>query len=301
MSSDSSSTVLQPQVPFAGKLALIFGGAKGIGAAAAREFTRRGARVAIADLDRSGAEETATAIIDAGGEAIALECDVACLDSMVTAATSVEEWRGDIDIVMNNVGVMLSGNPEDIPLSEWQRITDLNLFAVVRSNEIFLPKLMARGSGHIVNTASFAGLYPYAANRIPYVASKAAIIALTESLALYLLPQGIQVSCFCPGPVMTDIMAGVKNWSSDAVMRGPGEQFMPISAEESAVMLADGMRDGRIVIPTDPQVWQVMSEHAQSPDQFIRGKIEAFTRGETGLPSREAIQALLARRELGLS
>lgn len=294
----SSSMASQPQTPFTDKLALIFGGAKGIGAAAAHEFSRRGARVAIADLDRSGAEETAAAIIDAGGEAIALECDVASLDSMTAAATAAEEWLGNIDIVMNNVGVMLSGNPEDIPLSEWQRITDLNLFAVVRSNEIFLPRMMARGNGHIVNTASFAGLYPYAANRIPYVAAKAAIVALTESLALYLLPQGIQVSCFCPGPVMTGIMEGTKSWSSDAVMRGPGEQFMPISAEESAVILADGMRDDRIVIPTDPQIWQVMSEYARAPDQFIRDKIEAFERGETGLPSHEVIQALLARREV---
>ena len=116
---------------------------------------------------------------------------------------------------MNNVGVILSGNPEDIPLAEWQRIVNLNLFSAVRSLEVFLPKMIARRSGYIVNTASFAGLYPYAANRIPYVASKAAVIAMSESLALHLLPQGVRVSCLCPGPVMTRVMEGMKTWSAE--------------------------------------------------------------------------------------
>ncbi|MCK9563331.1 MAG: SDR family oxidoreductase, partial [Bacteroidales bacterium] len=180
----------QPQEPFTSRHALIFGGAKGIGGAAAREFARRGATVAIADIDEAAGAETAAAIRAAGGTALALACDVTCDESMLTAVAEAERRFGDIDIVMNNVGVILSGNPEDIPFAEWQRILDLNLFPVVRSNGIFLPKMIARRTGHIVNTASFAGLYPYAANRMPYVASKAAVVALTESLALYLLPQG---------------------------------------------------------------------------------------------------------------
>lgn len=288
------SSVMSSEAPFAGSAALIFGGAKGIGGAVAHEFARRGARVAIADIDRDAAQQTAEALQTAGSAALALRCDVRSSDSMRAAVVEAEQWAGDIDIVMNNVGVMISGYPEDIPLAEWQRVMDLNLFPVVRSNEIFLPKMIARGHGHIVNTASFAGLYPYAVNRMPYVASKSAVVALTESLALYLMPQGVRVSCFCPGPVMTNILAGSKSWSKEAVMRGPGEQFMPISAQQAAAMLADGMRDGRILIPTDPQVWREMQEHAETPDQFIRGKAEGFARGETGLPSREAIQALMA-------
>lgn len=290
-------SVASPEAPFDDRLALIFGGARGIGAAVAQEFVRRGARVILADIDYAAAQDTAAAMEAAGGATLALACDVRCSDSMQAAVAEAEQWGGDIDIVVNNVGVMMSGYPEDVPLAEWQRVMDLNLFPVVRSNEIFLPKMIARGSGHIVNTASFAGLYPYAINRMPYVASKSAVVALTESLALYLMPQGICVSCFCPGPVMTNILAGSKSWSKEAVMRGPGEQFMPISAQQAAAMLADGMRDGRILIPTDPQVWRVMQEHAEAPDQFIRGKSESFARGETGLPSREAIQALMAAAE----
>jgi NAD(P)-dependent dehydrogenase (short-subunit alcohol dehydrogenase family) len=201
------------------------------------------------------------------------------------AAEHCEMRLGEIDIVMNNVGALLSGNPEDIPTAEWRRIMDLNFFPAVHSNQIFLPKMVARGHGHIVNTASFAGLYPYAANRIPYVAAKAAVIALSEALAVYLHPKGVRVSCLCPGPVATGVMHGMKTWSKDVAFRGPGSQYEVITAEQAAVILADGMSCGRVVIPTDPKVWDVIRQHADSPDEFIQGKIDEFARGDYGKPS----------------
>lgn len=271
---------------FENKNALIFGGANGIGRAVALEFARRGARLAVADIDLAAASETAAAIADGHGSAVAIHCDVTSEQSIRDAVAATERQLGDIDIVVNNVGVILSGNPQDIPVAEWQRILDLNLLSVVRSNDVLLPKMLARGAGHIVNTASFAGLYPYATSRLPYVAAKAAVIALTESLALYLLPKGIRVSCFCPGPVMTGVMKGMKSWSDDAVMCGPGRQFALMTAEQAALVLADGMANERIVIPTDDKVWELIRQHAASPDQFIRDKIDAFERGDFGLPGR---------------
>ncbi|MFT3930946.1 MAG: SDR family oxidoreductase [Spongiibacteraceae bacterium] len=271
---------------FEDKCALIFGGAKGIGRAIALEFSRRGAKIAIADIDGNSADETATTIIAAGGNAVGLSCDVCSDESVRATATAAEEAFGDIDIVVNNVGAILSGNPEDIPISEWQRIFNLNFFSAVRSNDYFLPKMLQRGSGYLVNTASFAGLYPYAANRMPYVAAKAAVIALSESLALYLLPQGIRVSCFCPGPVMTGVMQGMKTWSENVAMRGPGSQFKLMTAEEAAIALANGMIEERIVIPTHEEVWETVREHAASPDKFIHKKIAQMARGDLGLPRR---------------
>ncbi len=271
---------------FENKNALIFGGANGIGRAVALEFARRGANVAIADIDLASAEQCSAAVVELQRRAIAIACDVTRESSIADAVAAAQAALGEIDIVVNNVGVILSGNPEDIPLAEWQRILDLNLMSVVRSNAVMLPKLLARGAGYIVNTASFAGLYPYAANRMPYVAAKAAVVALTESLALYLLPKGINVSCFCPGPVLTGVMQGMKSWSDDVVMCGPGKQFVPITAEQAATILADGMSSGRIVIPTDEKVWPLIQQHAQSPDQFLRDRIEAFDRGDYGRPGR---------------
>lgn len=271
---------------FENKRALVFGGAKGIGRAIAMEFAQRGCSVAIADIDHISAADTASLIVSVGGQAVGFECDVCNDESVRATAAAAEKAVGDIDIVVNNVGAILSGNPEDIPIAEWQRIFNLNFFSAVRSNDYFLSKMIKRGSGYIVNTASFAGLYPYAANRMPYVSAKAAIIALSESLALYLIPQGIRVSCFCPGPVMTGVMQGMKTWSDNVAMRGPGSQFKIISAEEAATTLAKGMIEERIMIPTHEEVWEILREYADSPDQFIRQKIAQFARGDLGLPRR---------------
>jgi NAD(P)-dependent dehydrogenase (short-subunit alcohol dehydrogenase family) len=104
------------------KAALIFGAAQGIGRAVAPEFARRGARLAIADINEAGAEETAAFIAAAAGKATALACDVTSEQSVRDAARQAEDRLGPVDILMNNVGVILDGNPEDIPTSEWRRI-----------------------------------------------------------------------------------------------------------------------------------------------------------------------------------
>lgn len=277
---------VDPSAPFAGSSTLIFGGAQGIGRGVALEFARRGARVAIADINLAGAHETVELISGAGGQAQAIACDVTDDASVREAAAAAEANFGEIDILMNNVGVIISGDPQDIPLFEWRRIIELNLFSAIRSLELLLPKFIARGKGHIVNTASFAGLYPYAVNRLPYVTSKAALIALSEGLALYLHPKGVRVSCLCPGPVATNVMAGMKTWTEGAPMRGPGTQYRLKSTGETAVILADGMRDGRIIIPTDEAVWEDVQRHAASPDAFVQEKIDAFARGDLGILMR---------------
>jgi len=273
------------QPPFQAKGALIYGAAKGIGRAVALEFARRGARVAIADIDLPGAQEVAAAIAAAGGKSVGLRCDVNSELSVRETAVAAELALGEVDIVMNNVGGILNGNLEDVPLAEWERIISLNLMSVVRSNAVWVPKMLARGRGHIVNTGSFAGMYPFAASRMPYVAAKAGVIALSESMALYLHPKGIRVSCLCPGPVMTNVMDSMKTWSTNVVMRGPGSTLAVKTVEEVATRLADGMRDGRVIIPTDDAVWDTLRRHAADPDAFIQSKIDEFARGDHGRPT----------------
>ncbi|MEY2926824.1 MAG: hypothetical protein RL367_1301 [Pseudomonadota bacterium] len=282
--------------PFAGKAALIYGAGKGIGRAVAQEFARRGAQVAIADIDLAAAQETAVLI---GGRAVAIHCDVLDDASVRATADTAEAALGDIDIVMNNVGAMLNGHPEDVPLAEWQRMMDINYFAAVRSITHFLPKMIARGRGHIVNTASFAGLYPYAASRIPYAAAKAAVIALSQSLAIYLEPQGVRVSCLCPGPVMTGVLDSMTQWTADAPMRGPGSSLELKLVGDVARTLADGMNDGKILIPSDEQAWDILARWAASPDRFIQSKIDEFGRGESGRPVvTEAVLQAMQNRKL---
>lgn len=279
---------------FKGANALIYGGGKGIGRAVAQEFARRGARLAIADLDLAAAQDTATLI---GGAAIALQCNVLSETSVQETADAAEAALGTIDIVMNNVGGMLNGHPEDIPMAEWQRMMDINYFAAVRGVNHFLPKFIARGGGHIVNTASFAGLYPYAASRIPYAAAKAAVIAMSESLAIYLQPLGVHVSCLIPGPVMTGVLDTMTSWTPDAPMRGPGSELELRLVDDVARTLADGMEHGAILIPSDPKAWEIVQRWAADPNAFIQTKIDAFAQGESGRPIvSDAIRTMLEKK-----
>jgi len=281
--------------PFEGNAALIYGGAKGIGRAVALEFARRGAAVAVADIDEAAAQATAAEIVAAGGRAVGLACNVLSDDSVRATAEAAGVALDEIGIVMNNVGGMLNGHPEDIPMSEWQRMMDLNYFAAVRGVSTFLPDFLARGRGHIVNTASFAGLYPYAASRIPYAAAKAAVIGMTQSLAIYLEPQGVRVSCLIPGPVFTGVLDTMTSWTPDCPMRGPGSELELKLVDEVATRLADGMRDGKVLIPTDEKAWEIIQRWAASPDGFMRRRIEDFASGDDGRPQvPDAI-----RRQLG--
>lgn len=270
---------------FSDKTALIFGGGKGIGRAVAIELARRGACVAIADIDADAAQMVSAAINDKGGCAISVQCDVLQQSAIDAAALICKEMFGSPDFVINNVGAMLNGHPEDIPMAEWERMMDLNYFSVVRSMQTFLPEFLQRGHGHIVNTASFAGLYPYAVSRLPYAAAKGAIIALTQSLALHLEPKGIRVSCFIPGPVMTDILTSMTSWTPDCTVRGPGADLEIIDVQKAAAILADGMSAKKIMIATDDNAWKSLAEWARSPDDFLREKMDAFERGDFGRPS----------------
>lgn len=269
---------------FNGSRVFLIGGAQNIGRAVALEFARRGADIAVADRDEAGAMETAKMVADLGRTSVGLACDVTGEASMATAAAAAEAAIGPIDLLMNNAGILSGGNPEDIPLAAWQQMMDVNYFGMVRAIDLFLPKMLARGAGHIVNTASFAGMYPFATSRIHYAASKAAVLSLSENLALYCLPLGIGVSCLCPGPVMTTSVQGMKHFSDDYVMRAPGSHLSVIAAEDAATILADGLEKGQIIIPTHPEVYATLGQYGPAPDAFIHAKLGEFAAGDNGRP-----------------
>lgn len=278
----------EANAPFAGNSALIFGGAKGIGRCVALEWARRGARLAIADIDEAAALAVAAEIRTMGGEALGLAANVLSDESVEATVAAAEAALGDIGILFNNVGSMLNGHPEDIPFAEWQRIMDINYFSAVRGILQVLPRFLARGRGHIVMTASFAGLYPYAASRVPYAASKAAVISMAQNMAVYAEPQGVRVSCLVPGPVMTGVLDTMTSWTPDCPMRGPGSETSLLLPEDVARTLSDGMRDGAVLIPSDPVAFDIVRHWAAGQDAFIAGKIADFAAGDSGRPSVSA-------------
>ena len=215
----------------AGKVAFITGGGSGIGRASALGLAAEGVHVVVADIDRDRAMSVADEASWRGTDCIGMELDVNDQEAFESARDVMLRRLGHVDIVMNNVGIVSAGLPEQIPIEEWERCMSTNLLSVVRSNAIFIPLLLEQGSGHIVNTASAAGLFAYAYERTPYSVSKAAVVALSEALALYLHPRNIGVTCLCPGPVATNIHQHVTFSGAPIRMRPPMKGMNLIDAD----------------------------------------------------------------------
>ena len=190
----------------AGKVAVITGGASGIGRGTALAMARRGTDLVIADINDRRLEETRAAIATLGRRALAVHCDVARDVDVERLGETALSAMGHVDILMNNAGVVLRGALEQIPIADWEWSFDINLLGVVRGIHTFLPHMLERGSGYIINTGSVAGLIALTGEGAPYVASKFAVVGLSEALALYARPRGIGVSVLCPGSVDTNLL-----------------------------------------------------------------------------------------------
>jgi NAD(P)-dependent dehydrogenase (short-subunit alcohol dehydrogenase family) len=147
----------------------------------------------------------------------------------------------------------------------------------VRVLRTFLPALLEQGSGHVVTTGSTAGLFPYAYDRLPYAATKAAVVALTESLALYLRPRGIGVSCFCPSGVITNIVEQIREYGPTTPLQAP--QVPIISAEEAARLVVDGVVEDRLLIVSHPDAAAMAERHALDVEGFVQSQIEYLEDG----------------------
>ncbi|WP_319435686.1 SDR family oxidoreductase [Mycobacterium sp. RTGN5] len=243
---------------------MITGAGSGIGRATAHSMARRGANVVVTDLHPDRAKAVADEI---GSRAAYTGCDVTSLADLERARQLALDSFGRIDVVMNNVGILAVGAVEDIPIEAWERAVDVNLLSVVRSNLVFLPGLLEQGSGHIVNTASTAGLLPYGFDRLPYTATKHAIVGLSESLAFYLRPKGIGVSCLCPAGVATNIMEQITFYGEPKPPRGPA--FPIRDADDVGELVADAITADRFLVLTAPEVADEMRERGVDVDGYL--------------------------------
>ena len=251
------------------KVCVISGAASGIGRSIARALADRGAHVVAVDVDDDGIGVLANELSERGAAVLAYRADVSDPDAFQGVRDAALQRFGRVDVVVNNVGVLTNGLPQDIPVSEWQRILDINLMSVVRSNAVFLPLLLDQGSGHLVNTGSFAGLFTYSYDRQPYAATKAAIVQISEGLAIYLRPKGIGVTLLCPGPVLTNIAAAVPTFGDGAALRTPGEQFELLDPGPVGELVADAILSNRFFVPTHPHVVDELRRRIDDWDAYI--------------------------------
>jgi NAD(P)-dependent dehydrogenase (short-subunit alcohol dehydrogenase family) len=183
--------------------AFITGGGSGIGRALAKALAARGARVCIADLNGEAAQRVAA---ECGERASAVTLDVRDADAVREAITGFAARTGRLDYLFNNAGVGAGGETEEIPLAVWRGVVDVNVFGVLHGVLAAYPIMLRQGRGHIVNTASMAGLGP-APLLTPYALSKHAVVGLSRSLRVEAAPRGVRVSALCPGAIETPILA----------------------------------------------------------------------------------------------
>lgn len=244
----------------AGKVAFITGGASGIGAALTEKLTRSGAQVWIADRQIQVAEELAQRLRGAGAVAHAVELDVRDPAAFDEAIGAVVDTAGSIDYLFNNAGIGIGGEVDTLTLDDWTDIIDVNLRGVIHGVHAAYPAMIRQGSGHIINTASMAGLITTSAQG-GYSATKHAVVALSKTMRVEAATHGVRVSVLCPGVVRTPILTGGEFGRNKMVSRENqqklGEALRPMDAGVFAEKALRGIARNEAIIVV-PRWWKAL-------------------------------------------
>ena len=271
----------------AGQVAVVTGAAGGIGLAMAERFAASGLNVVLADVDPAALAAASATIRERGVETLEVRCDVSDEAAVQALAASTVERFGAVQVVCNNAGVSSPADAWFGPVTSWQWVLGVNLWGVIHGVRAFLPHLIEQGGGHIVNTASIAGLVPgFGAS---YDAGKHAVVALTEDLyrELQVTGQPVGVSVLCPGWVRTGIIDADRNWPASLgeappaaagseivlkhIRRAVDEGTTPAAVAD---LVADAIEASRFWVFPDPEFvelaverWHEIADH-QNPTLF---------------------------------
>jgi NAD(P)-dependent dehydrogenase (short-subunit alcohol dehydrogenase family) len=243
-----------------GKVAFITGGASGIGAALATKLVAKGAEVWIADRQVGLAQELAQRLHSGGGRAHAIELDVRSYPSFDRAVAEAVQRSGRIDFLFNNAGIGVGGEIDSYTLDDWNDVFDVNLRGVVHGIQAVYPIMIRQHSGHIVNTASMAGLIT-TVSQASYTATKHAIVAISKTLRLEAERHSVQVSVLCPGVIRTPILTGGKYGRNEGVsdkdLLKLAEILRPMSPERFAERALRAVLRGDAIIVV-PSWWKAL-------------------------------------------
>ncbi|GJF14901.1 short-chain dehydrogenase [Mycolicibacterium cyprinidarum] len=243
-----------------GKVAFITGGASGIGAALTSKLTAAGAEVWIADRQFDVAERLAQRLRDTGAAVHAVELDVRDHCAFEQAITRTVQESGRIDYLFNNAGIGIGGEVDTLTLDDWNDIIDVNLRGVIHGVRAVYPVMIRQGSGHIINTASMAGLVTTSA-QAGYSATKHAVVALSKTMRVEAAAHGVQVSVLCPGVVRTPILGGGEFGRNSSVSRENllklGESLRPMDPDAFAERALRAVLRNQAIIVV-PQWWKAL-------------------------------------------
>ncbi len=235
---------------FQDKTAIVTGGASGIGKGLCEVLGRNGANVVVADLNDEDAKKVAAALQESGGRAEAVKLDVTVEEDVRALVEKTAADNGKLDYLFNNAGIGIGGEVQDMDLDHWTRIVDVNQWGVVYGTLAAYKVMVRQGSGHIVNTASGAGLVP-SPLLTAYSMTKHAVVGLSTGLRAEGAELGVRVSVVCPGYIDTPIFDSSEyvNTSKETTMSVVPSSLKAMSAEDCARAALRGVARNRAIIP----------------------------------------------------
>ncbi len=245
-----------------GKVAVVTGAGSGIGRALALELVRRGASIAISDVDVAGLEATAEQVRAIGGTVRTDVIDVSQREVVERYADTVVADLGRVNLVINNAGIAYFGNVTEMPYKDLERVMDVDFWGVVNGTKAFLPHLEASGDGHVVNISSVFGLFGVP-SQSAYNAAKFAVRGFTEALAMELkmAKKPVSVTCVHPGGIKTNIVRNATSVDERADQKGDiSAHFDKVLARTTPMKAANVILDGvekkkvRVLIGADAKV-----------------------------------------------
>lgn len=264
---------------FKDKVAIVTGGASGIGRALCLELSAREiAAVVVADINLQDAQETASAIVDKGGKAHSAQLDVSEAAEVQALIDDMIAQYGHLDYMFNNAGIAMWGEARDMNLEQWRRIFDINLWGVVHGTMSAYRAMIAQGHGHIINTASLAGLVP-TPMETAYTATKHAVVGFSTALRAEAAGLGVKVSVVCPGPIQTGIFSAttyVTRYKNTGGDESPLKIKMT-TADQCAKLILKGVSRNRGIITVTPyarKLWLLYRLHPGLVFPLFRQRIE---------------------------
>lgn len=266
---------------FHGKRALVTGAASGLGRSLALALAERGADVVVADLNPEGLRDTAALVEEKGRRCLTRQVDVSDYAAMRATADEVVSAWGGIDVLVNNAGVGVGGELKDVPVSDFEWIVGINLMGEVYGTMLFLPGMLERGSGHILNVASLSGLVVLPLH-LPYTTTKFALVGFSEALWIELKRRGVGVTMVCPGAIRTNIMDGTRTHEGEGNTMQFARKWQNIlqkagkEPEEVAEIALRAVERGRFLALTGPEAYLLYYLKRLSP-ALMRHSVAAIT------------------------
>jgi NAD(P)-dependent dehydrogenase (short-subunit alcohol dehydrogenase family) len=260
------------------RTAVITGAGSGIGRSLALALSRRGYTIGIVDIDLEAAQETLQEIKASGGSGEAYRCDVGDSGQVLAMADHFFETWDEVGLLVNNAGIGAGGFVGEAPLEDWEKVVRVNLWGVINGCHTFVPRMKLQGRGHIVNTASTAGLVAVMGFS-SYSTTKAAVVAFSEALMVELAPFGIGVTVLCPSIVPTKIMEhsmqildmdGLQAVEWGVALIDTGMECSKINCEDVAAMVIEGVEKDRLFVVTNKGSKGNWRNARMSPEKYYK-------------------------------